>query len=73
LRVAISYLTANVLVVASYMGFRVQRFYQHPMRWSNPKYGATRYAVIDMATRKNVFPGIQVKNSSNMIPIDCNR
>jgi hypothetical protein len=58
LRVAISYLTANVLVVAPYLGFRVQRFYQYPMRWSNLKYEATRYAVIDIATRKNVFPGI---------------
>jgi hypothetical protein len=41
------------------------------MRWSSPKYGATRYAVIDIATRKNAFPGIQTKNSPDIIPIDC--
>jgi hypothetical protein len=34
-----------------------------PMRGLNPQYGATLYAVVDMATRKNAFPDIQVKNS----------
>ncbi len=58
MRVAISYLYLDVLVVAQYWGLRVQRFYQLPMRWLNPKYWATRYTVIDMASRKNAFPGI---------------
>jgi hypothetical protein len=34
-----------------------------PMGGLNPQYGATPYAVVDMATRKNAFPDIQVKNS----------
>jgi hypothetical protein len=51
------------LVVAQYLGLLEQRLYQLPIRWLNPKYWATRYAAVDIASRKNVFPGIQAKNS----------
>ena len=33
-----------------------------PMRRLNPKYWATWVAVIDIASRKNAFPGIQARN-----------
>jgi hypothetical protein len=33
----------------------------------NPPYGATLYAVIDIASRKNVFPDVQAKYSLSII------
>jgi hypothetical protein len=63
LREAISYLYIDVLVVAQYLGLLGQRLYQLPMRWLNPKCWATRYAGVDIVSRKNAFPGIQAKNS----------
>jgi hypothetical protein len=57
LRVAISYLSAHVLAVAPYWGWRAQRLSQLPMCGLNPQYGATEYAGVDMATRKNAISG----------------